>query len=477
MSDFNPQYEWLGIPPHEQPADHYRLLGLARFESNPTVIANAADRQMSHLRMFQAGPRGKHALELIDAVSQAKACLMTPEKKEAYDQSIRPKETTQPQPAPAPQRNVEPIIFTPEKVENVVRTNTPKTSSNSSILQVAVGGAVGIGLAVAILWYGLGMDPLGIWSSRAKNDPNQVATLDQESANFKADVRDLRQGTYPPANMNAGPPFRPNTTPYTTPQRSAQTSIPKNEPQSPKSGTSVPAAVEPEPTVTLQNSNVQASTPEQEFAAQVNDQMEKVSERFSEGLQALQSGKAKAAERLFRECLDEGDNQVGTLNNLAVAYALQGKIPAAFQTLKRALESLHGENAEATAGFLTKNLNQLGWGVRNMKVTGVDPSDVETVAAVARRFQGTSDVPNRWFAFVLPSGLVAAGANPVEINYVCLHCEGRKSVKCPANGCRNGKLLTYTDRKLSKNVVQTVPVNVRCSACDGTGKVRCPSCQ
>ena len=47
--EFDPYYNWLGIPPSEQPANHYRLLGVQQFESNPSVIENAADRQMKHL--------------------------------------------------------------------------------------------------------------------------------------------------------------------------------------------------------------------------------------------------------------------------------------------------------------------------------------------------------------------------------------------------------------------------------------------
>ncbi len=35
-------YRWLGVPPAEQPPDHYRLLGLTRFEADPTVIGAAA---------------------------------------------------------------------------------------------------------------------------------------------------------------------------------------------------------------------------------------------------------------------------------------------------------------------------------------------------------------------------------------------------------------------------------------------------
>ena len=28
--EFDPYHRWLGIPPEEQPADHYRLLGIPR---------------------------------------------------------------------------------------------------------------------------------------------------------------------------------------------------------------------------------------------------------------------------------------------------------------------------------------------------------------------------------------------------------------------------------------------------------------
>ena len=40
---FDPYHEWLGIRPEEHPVDHYRLLGIARFESDAAVISNAAD--------------------------------------------------------------------------------------------------------------------------------------------------------------------------------------------------------------------------------------------------------------------------------------------------------------------------------------------------------------------------------------------------------------------------------------------------
>ena len=44
---FDPYYKWLGIPPDEQPPNHYRLLGVRDFEADAEVIENAADQRMS----------------------------------------------------------------------------------------------------------------------------------------------------------------------------------------------------------------------------------------------------------------------------------------------------------------------------------------------------------------------------------------------------------------------------------------------
>ena len=57
--DFDPYHVWLGIPTDQQPANHYRLLGIETFEDDPDVIASAADKQMAHLRTFQAGRHGR----------------------------------------------------------------------------------------------------------------------------------------------------------------------------------------------------------------------------------------------------------------------------------------------------------------------------------------------------------------------------------------------------------------------------------
>jgi hypothetical protein len=86
---FDAYHKWLGISPEEQPADHYRLLGLRRFESDPDVIDAAADRQMAHLKTYKTGRYGAVSQQILNEISAARICLLNPETKQAYDQRLR----------------------------------------------------------------------------------------------------------------------------------------------------------------------------------------------------------------------------------------------------------------------------------------------------------------------------------------------------------------------------------------------------
>ncbi|MHB8952038.1 MAG: hypothetical protein ACYC4U_03560 [Pirellulaceae bacterium] len=86
---FNPYYEWLGIPPDEQPADYYRLLGLRRFESNLNVIENAAERQQLLLKTLQNGPHSELTQQLMNEVSTARICLLDRQRKSEYDAKLQ----------------------------------------------------------------------------------------------------------------------------------------------------------------------------------------------------------------------------------------------------------------------------------------------------------------------------------------------------------------------------------------------------
>lgn len=85
---FDPYAQWLGIPPHEQPPDHYRLLGLSRFESNRATIEAAAEQVMAHVRSFQTGPRARYTQKLLNEIATAKIQLLNPVTKAQYDAAL-----------------------------------------------------------------------------------------------------------------------------------------------------------------------------------------------------------------------------------------------------------------------------------------------------------------------------------------------------------------------------------------------------
>jgi antitoxin component YwqK of YwqJK toxin-antitoxin module len=85
---FDPYHKWLGIPPEDQPANLYRLLGLKEFEADADVIATAADRQMQHVRNYQSGEYGALSQELLNELSAARVCLLSTQKKAEYDATL-----------------------------------------------------------------------------------------------------------------------------------------------------------------------------------------------------------------------------------------------------------------------------------------------------------------------------------------------------------------------------------------------------
>src|SRR5262245_61442941 len=86
---FDPYYTWLGIPPDEQPANFYRLLGLRKYENNREVISHAADARMAHLKTFQTGKRAQVCQKLLTEISGAVKTLLNDEKRAAYDQQLQ----------------------------------------------------------------------------------------------------------------------------------------------------------------------------------------------------------------------------------------------------------------------------------------------------------------------------------------------------------------------------------------------------
>ncbi|HJN07714.1 MAG TPA: hypothetical protein QF564_03420 [Pirellulaceae bacterium] len=99
--EFDPYSQWLGILVHDRPVDHYCLLGIARFTSDPATIAVAADRRMALLRSYQTGPRGRLTQQLLNEVAAAKLCLINAPSRMAYDAMLEGLASATEPPAPA----------------------------------------------------------------------------------------------------------------------------------------------------------------------------------------------------------------------------------------------------------------------------------------------------------------------------------------------------------------------------------------
>jgi hypothetical protein len=97
--EFDPYQHWLGIPPAEQPPNHYRLLGIRLFEADPAAIERAAQQRTMSLRSIELETHVELAQRLLKEVATAGACLLTPERKQRYDLALHAQLTPKASPA------------------------------------------------------------------------------------------------------------------------------------------------------------------------------------------------------------------------------------------------------------------------------------------------------------------------------------------------------------------------------------------
>ncbi len=171
---FDPYYSWLGIPPADQPADYYRVLGIKRFEDSREVIANAAERQICYVESFKDGEHAKDADKLLHKLVTAKACLLDLEQKRVYDQAMRGAVTGG--------KSAENVSNTPTTRSKAVASRS-RVRAKSPLIEIAtivLGGIAGLVIGNAVLWYGFGLDVLGVMDSREARTANSLAQNDAE---------------------------------------------------------------------------------------------------------------------------------------------------------------------------------------------------------------------------------------------------------------------------------------------------------
>jgi hypothetical protein len=285
---FDPYYNWLGIPAAEQPPNHYRLLGLAPFESNPTVIEHAADRVMIHLRTFAAGPHGVDSQRLLNEVATARVCLLDAAKKARYDADLRsrlapavepvsasggarlPRAAALPVAQPAEQAPASVLVDAPVIAVNRSAPNSldaagraprkaaarkpnevtnPQAAAIINIVKVVMGGLGGLSMAILLVWVVWGVDALGLFGKKddpvvAKNpaqpqpkpgDPEVPGDPTPPSPTPGPTPRSVAPSTNPTDPANPFQPVPDPTDPANPPSTSSpSTSLPSTTPPSTK---------------------------------------------------------------------------------------------------------------------------------------------------------------------------------------------------------------------------------------------------
>ncbi len=146
---FDPYYNWLGIPPHDQPPHHYRLLGLELFEANSNVIDNAANRQSAHLRTCSLGARAAFAQELLNQVAAARICLLAETRKAEYDARLR-SQIAPSTPASTAQHESNLPITSSLGVSSRPKSARSKNST-VEVLKIVLGGIAGLAAGYVLL--------------------------------------------------------------------------------------------------------------------------------------------------------------------------------------------------------------------------------------------------------------------------------------------------------------------------------------
>lgn len=209
---FDPYHKWLGIPPREQPANFYRLLSIELFESDPDVIAGAADRAMSHLRTFQAGPNGKLSQKLLNEISAARLALLTPDKKRAYDNYLKSQLAAAAQATQPVAQAASPVA--PELDLNALEPIglERKPAKRPAALAKKAGPAkrspVAV-IALAVVLVAVGVVAFATLASKTPDEPQQAKTdasaKAQIAAPAKAEVAPVRTSVRPASPPVASP--------------------------------------------------------------------------------------------------------------------------------------------------------------------------------------------------------------------------------------------------------------------------------
>jgi hypothetical protein len=180
---FDPYRKWLGIPEGSRPPTYYQLLAIAPGEKDPDVINAAVVQRCAYVRNFQAGKFADDATRVLNEIAAAKACLVDPVKRAAYDAELKAKEPPKPRPrsvAAAPAAPIAPA-FDPLAQAVAMTMDAPWTSPLGQMptrkqglppwgVAVAIGTTVVVVLLIVVIVLSVGGDKHPV----AATDPTAI---------------------------------------------------------------------------------------------------------------------------------------------------------------------------------------------------------------------------------------------------------------------------------------------------------------
>jgi outer membrane biosynthesis protein TonB len=85
---FDPYERWLGISRDQRPIDYFQLLDLDPDETDLEAIREAARKQAARVSPHEDGPNARACARLLKEIDQARATLLSPAKRKAYEATL-----------------------------------------------------------------------------------------------------------------------------------------------------------------------------------------------------------------------------------------------------------------------------------------------------------------------------------------------------------------------------------------------------
>lgn len=400
--EFDPYRKWLAIKSPERPPNHYRLLGLELFESDPEVVESAADRQMAHVRTFQTGPHSALSQQILNQLAAARVCLLNREQKAAYDRQLQAELSATPASAPplvAPPPVASPPVAVAAPIPVAAQPPTPvsvafafdgKTMDPPRIIaeRPPLGrnaSVIAAGMTLALL---AAVGAYVLFASATRGSSRATAELPIDAATTKTPKETAPPiSTSPPAALpkvieTSTPAPESKQLPVMPPSASTPDAMPAPPPlqppaSAPKNIPETPPPPKPQPAETEREKEKRSSLPHQKRAVP-DDRLQREAEQRLDSVLAPSKGAADAAKKsaLAKELLQRSEElrddspglyvvliQVRELaidgENAELAFSAIERLAEAFEidpllmkleTIERLAQSLNDAAAQQTLG-------------------------------------------------------------------------------------------------------------------------------